>query len=226
VAGADAARAASLNGEPPEQDASEQAVFFPAQPLLDALVATKADGISRHTVLADRSHRELDTTVCRSPDGQLQLRISDPAREAGEPLRRLARQMAEETDTPALLEILCDAATEQCAAAGAAVLKATTHEGELVAASGPLAVARGRRFALPGSLAREVIRTRDIVAVDDFSTSSRPLTKVVPELRVGPMLLAPLIAHDVILGVLVATREIGGPPINRRRSDRFGAIAE
>ena len=69
---------------------------------------------------------------------------------------------------------------------GAAVLQGRRNEGELVAAIGPLAMARGRRFALPGSLAREVLRTRDVVSVDDFSGSARPLMKVVPELRVGP----------------------------------------
>ena len=53
------------------------------------------------------------------------------------------------------------------------------------------------------------MRTRDVVAVDDFSGSSRPLTKVVPDLRVGPMLLAPLIAHEVMLGVIAVTRDTG-----------------
>src|ERR1044072_3021751 len=67
---------------------------------------------------------------------------------------------------------------------------------------GRLRVARGRRFSLTGSLAREVIRTRDVVSVEDFSGSARPLTKVAPDLGLGPMLLAPLIAHDVMLRVL------------------------
>jgi signal transduction histidine kinase len=227
VARADAARASPLTGgETPEPDASEQAASYPAKPLLDALVATTADGTVRHVVLADHDHRELEATVCRSSAGEIMVRISDPSREIGEPLRRLARQMAEETDTATLLEILCAAAAEQTAAAGAAVLKATTHEGELVAAMGELAIARGRRFALPGSLAREVIRTRDIVSVDDFSVGARPLSRVVPELRVGPMLLAPLIAHDVILGVLVVTREIAAPPFSKREMYRLRAIAD
>jgi hypothetical protein len=62
---------------------------------------------------------------------------------------------------------------------GAAVLKAVANEGELVAAIGSLGIARGRRFALPGSLAREVLRTRDVVVVENFSGSARPLLRVV-----------------------------------------------
>ena len=134
--------------------------------------------------------------------------------------------MAGETDTSVLLEILCEAGADQCAASGAAVLRAVGNEGELVAAIGLLGIARGLRFALPGSLAREVLRTRDVVLVDDFSNSVRPLMKVVPELRVGPMLLAPLIAHDVILGVLAVTRDIGEPPFSPREQHRLRAIAD
>ena len=147
--------------------------------------------------------------------------------EDGDALRVLARQLAAETDTGALLEILCNAGAEQCGANGAAVLKAVEgNEGEVVAAIGPLASARDRRFALPGSLAREVLRTRDIVAVADFTNSSRPLMKVVPEVRVGPMLLAPLIAHDNILGVLAVTRDIGDTPFTEHDVHRLRAIAD
>jgi len=106
------------------------------------------------------------------------------------------------------------------------VLRAAANEGDVVAAIGPLAMARGRRFALPGSLAREVLRTRDIVSVADFSGTARPLMKVVPELRLGPMLLGPLIAHDVILGVLAVTRDVGQPPFTDREAHRLRAIAD
>jgi signal transduction histidine kinase len=143
-----------------------------------------------------------------------------------EPLRLVARQLVAVSDTAELLNILTTTAAAQCAATGAAVLKAVANEGELVAATGSLTVARGRRFALPGSLAREVIRTRDVVAVDDFSASRRPLAEVAPELRVGPMLLAPLIAHEVILGVLAVTRDIGTAPFSERESHRLRAIAD
>ena len=207
-------------------DGGDPRAFFRAEPLLDAMNATGADGIQRHIVLSDSPEREIEATVCRDADGRVIVGLLDSALDAGEPLRLLARQMAGETDTSALLEILCDAAAAQCAASGAAVLRAVSNEGELVAAIGPLAMARGRRFALPGSLAREVLRTRDVVSVADFSGSARPLMKVVPELRLGPMLLGPLIAHDVILGVLAVTRDVGQSPFTDREAHRLRAIAD
>ncbi|HEX8942496.1 MAG TPA: HAMP domain-containing sensor histidine kinase [Gemmatimonadaceae bacterium] len=181
--------------------------------------------MSRRVVLADASDRSLDVAVCRDGDG-LFLRIETSALDDSEPLRRIARQMAGETDTAKILEILCRAGAEQCGANGAAVLKAVSNEAELVAAIGPLAVARGRRFALSGSLAREVIRTRDVVSVEDFSGSARPLTKVAPDLGLGPMLLAPLIAHDVMLGVLAVTRDTGDVPFSPRDAHRLRGIAD
>jgi signal transduction histidine kinase len=144
----------------------------------------------------------------------------------GESLRILTRRLAAETDTSVLLEILCKAGVDSCGASGAAVLKAVANEGELVGAVGKLAVARSRRFSLPGSLAREVIRTRDVVAVPDFNSSTRPLVAVVPEVQIGPMLLAPLIAHDVILGVIAVTRDVGARPFVACEIDRLRDISD
>ena len=146
--------------------------------------------------------------------------------EDGDELRVLAHQLAAVTDTPTILETLCTAGAVQCGGNGAAVMKAGGAEGEVIAAIGPLAVARGRRFQLPGSLAREVLRTRDVVTVDNFSESARPLMKVAPDVRVGPMLLGPLIAHDNILGVIAITRNIGASPFTPTQADRLRAIAD
>jgi len=199
--------------------------FFPAKPLLDALRETSIDGACRRVVLGDPADRPLDITVCQAVEGDINIGLPAAAVD-GEPLRRLARQLAEETDTETILEILCRAGAEECSGSGAGVLKAVGNEGELVTAIGPLNVARGRRFSLPGSLAREVIRNRDVVAIDDFGASSRPLTKVAPELSVGPMLLAPLLAHEVMLGVLVVTRDRGEPPFSKVEAYRLRVISD
>ena len=148
------------------------------------------------------------------------------ATEDSEALRVLARQLAAVADTPALLETLCTAGAAQCDGNGAAVMKAIAGEGEIVAAIGPLAEARGRRFALPGSLAREVLRKRDVIAVDDFSNASRPLHRVAPDVQIGPMLLAPLIASDNILGVIAVTRDVGATPFADWQAHRLRAIAD
>ena len=167
VAGFETGRAAPLSG-----GGDDARAFFPSEPLLDALAATAADGRARCVELGHFGGRKIDVSVCVDRDGKVVIGLSDDMVGDSEPLRRLARQMAAETDTDAILEILCDAACEECDANGAGVLKAVANEGELVAAIGPLAVARGRRFALPGSLAREVIRKRDVVSVDDFGAGS------------------------------------------------------
>ena len=224
MAGDDASRAPPLTG-----DAEGARAFVPARPLLDALAATSADGTPRHVVLGDAPEREIDVDICREANGRLVIGLGQLAAGLGnenEPVPGLARQMAAETDTTKLLEILCDAAARQCAANGASVLKAIANEGELIVATGPLSVARGRRFALPGSLAREVLRTRDVVTVADFGSVARPLQKVAPEVQVGPMLLAPLIARGVILGVIVVTRDLGAPPFSNREANRMRAIAD
>lgn len=204
----------------------ERPPLVPAKPLLDALRATDADGAPRRVTLGEANDRGIELAVCRNADGVM-IELPDVERASeSEALRRLARQMAGENDTTTLLQILCDAGAEQCAASGAAVLKAVANEGELVAAIGSLGIARGRRFALPGSLAREVLRTRDVVVVDDFSGSSRPLLRVVPDVRVGPMLLAPLMAHEIMLGVIAVTRDQGDTPFSKRDSRRLRVIAD
>ncbi|HEY4219153.1 MAG TPA: HAMP domain-containing sensor histidine kinase [Gemmatimonadaceae bacterium] len=212
-------------------DGDDAAAYVPAKPLLDALEATRADGLPRNVALGGgvdgRTEHPIDVTVCRGADGRLVLGLpNDTFADANESLRQLARQLAAERDSTALLETLSNAATAQCAGSGAGVLKTVGNEGELVAAVGSLRVAFGRRFALPGSLVREVLRTRDVVAVADFSNSARPLATVAPELRVGPMLLAPLIAHGVVLGVLTVTRDVGDAPFSKRESRRLRSIAD
>jgi signal transduction histidine kinase len=226
VAGSDVAGAIPLTGAGEDAGAS-----FPARPLLDALAATSADGMSRRVVLGDSAADEnLEASVCRDDDGRLSVsfprRRDRDDRDDSDALRTLARQLAAETDTVPLLEILCRAGAEQCAGSGAGVLRTGANEGELIASIGSLDVARGRRFTLPGSLAREVLRTRDVVSVSNFADSARPLARVAPELRVGPILLAPLIAHGSILGVLVVTRDIGGPPFSSREAERLRGVAD
>ena len=221
MAGDDIDQTAALTG-----GGDDPRAVFDGEPLLGALNATRKDGAERHVLLNDSPDRQIEATVWRDADGRLTVALLDSALDAGEPLRSLARRMAGENDTEVLLELLCDTGAEQCGGTGAAVLRAASNEGELVAAIGPLAMARGRRFALPGSLAREVLRKRDVVSVADFSGSALPLMKVVPDLTVGPMLVAPLIAHDVILGVLAVTRDSGEAPFSQREAHRLRAIAD
>jgi len=147
--------------------------------------------------------------------------------------------MADVEDTQELLGILCEAAAAQCRATGAAVFRAVEEndrvragrrpaggEGDVIAATGTLLAARGLSFPLPGSMMRDVLRTRDVAAVDDFSGSSLPLTRVAPTLRVGPLLLAPMLAHNAIVGVLGVARDTGAPAFGEHEFHRLRTIAD
>jgi signal transduction histidine kinase len=141
-------------------------------------------------------------------------------------LRLLARQMAAVADTGELLGILCDAAQSQCDASGAAVVKADGETGDVLSASGMLAPTQGRRFALRGSLLMEMQATRDIVAVTDVQSDARPITKAAPEVRIGPMLIAPLVAHDALIGGLAVSREPGAEPFGNAEKERLRHISD
>jgi signal transduction histidine kinase len=141
-------------------------------------------------------------------------------------LRQLARQMAAVADTGELLSILCDAAESQCQAMGAAVVKADGETGDIISTSGMLEPAQGRRFTLRGSLLMEMQQTRDIVGVADVQSDARPITKAVPEVRIGPMLIAPLMAHNSLIGGLAVAREPGTPPFTEDERERLRHIAD
>jgi signal transduction histidine kinase len=219
------ARAAALTASTATLLVNGAPVVVPAAPLLEALRAIERDGAPRRIELAGEDGDSITIGVCRGDDGSVMLALP-PMDQGGDPLGRLMRRMAGETDTDVLLGILCHAAAEQCGAEGAAVFKSLGKEGELVSAIGPLTRARGHRFALPGSVLRKVLRTRHTVEVRDFSADIRPLTQSVPGLEIGPMLLAPLIAHDNILGVLAVTRAPGASQFSTGDTSRLRVMAD
>lgn len=141
-------------------------------------------------------------------------------------LRALARQTAEVSDTRALLEILCAAATTQCAGHGAAVVSIDGNHFELVSTRGILANAQGLRLPLIGSLARDVMESRTIATIENFAVSQRPLAKRLKDLKIGPMLAAPLLAHEQALGVLVVVRREDTTPFQQRETQRLHAVAD
>ena len=144
----------------------------------------------------------------------------------GEALRQLARQLAEVADTGELLSILCNAAQQQTSGEGAAVVRADAEAGDIISACGMLAPAQGRRFILRGSLLLEMQQTRDVVGVADVAESARPITKAVPEITIGPMLIAPLLAHDALIGGLAVAREKGAPAFSEEERERLRLIAD
>ena len=80
-------------GRTPELTAAGES-YFPAKPLFDALSETSVDGARRRVVLGDPAEHPLDVTVCRAASGDVTIGLRSSAVD-GEPLRQLARRLAE-----------------------------------------------------------------------------------------------------------------------------------
>jgi signal transduction histidine kinase len=184
-----------------------------------------AAGRQRYCVSASCQDGRIVLEVSASVHGQDPEQHSEQDEENAS-LRRLARQMAEVADAAELLDLLCRAAVEQCSASGAAVLRGTAEEGEVVSTVGSMTLGHARRFPLDGSVVREALQSRGVVSVEDFSGSQRPLARTVPELRIGPVLAAPLIAHDKLFGFLAVMRDEQAPPFSAREARRVRVIAD
>src|SRR5512133_2915840 len=191
---------------------------------LAELKATLTDGEPRslYFVLkpahADSAARSIHATVRRVAVG-LMLEAHAESDDDRWTLHDVARRLAEVVDMAEVLRTLCDIASRQCQGTGAAVLRMTGKLGEVVAAVGNVVPARGRCFELQGSMMAEALTHGELVAEENFGESGRPLMRAVPELSLGPMLVAPLRAHGETLGVLAVTRgETDVPFTQRERS--------
>lgn len=212
---------------------------FAADHAARMLRAPRADGATRHFELelaVGETVERFGVRATHTDNELLVIEVSESMpgrggetaeqRAENESLRRLAREMAAVADSSALLELLCAAAGDQCDATGAAVLRGTGAEGEVVAATGAMSLGIERRFPLHGSVAQEALHSRGVVSVEDFTASQRPLARIVPELRIGPMLAAPLIAHDRLLGVLTVVRGERGAAFSAWEAQRLRVIAD
>ena len=223
--------------------------FFADADAAAMLRAARLDRATRHfdVELPDDAGRTGSTRygirVAASDEGWLVVEVAQPpaparggeagVEESGDErdeenssLRALARQMAAVGDSTELLELLCAAASDQCRATGSGVLRTSGNDGEVVAAAGAMSIALGRHFPLKGSVVSEVLQSRGVVAVENFTASLRPLARIVPELRIGPMLAAPLIAHDMLLGVLAVARGDRAVAFSPRDTQRLRVIAD
>jgi signal transduction histidine kinase len=198
---------------------------------LHAMRAAYLDGEARAVSFtlcpaqADVSVRRLFGTVRRGASGLVvEARLEpDDDRLA---LQDVAHRLAQVNDMAEVLRALCDIASHQCHATGAAVLRTTTAVAEVVAASGDLEPARGRCFDAHGSLLEEALDRDLVVSEENFERSGRPLMHAVPELSLGPVLVAPLRAHGESLGVLAITRGPGGRQFTARERERLRVLAD
>ena len=201
-----------------------------ARDRLSTLNATLADGQPRTLQLwlrpsrADAPSRHLACAVRRTAGGLvLEAQLSDDEVAS---LHDVARRLAEVSDMAEVLHTLCEIAALRCHGTAAAVLRTTGHLSEVVAASGDLLPARGRCFELDGSMVQEAFEQNAIVAEDNYNDAGRPLQRVVPELALGPVLVAPLHAHGETLGVLAVARAIGAQSFAQPDADRLRMLAD
>jgi signal transduction histidine kinase len=193
------------------------------------LRATSEDGRARSFVAGLRStpqglgfrvvcnvHRADDTLI-------IEARADNVERTA---LTEITRRLAEATDIAEVLRTLCDMATRQCHATGASVLRVLDAQGEVVAATGDLTMSRGTFFELEGSLLMDAITQDALVVETNYRESGRPLMRVLPEMPVGPIMVAPLRAHDEMLGVISVSRGIGAPAFDESEMDELRILAD
>jgi signal transduction histidine kinase len=197
---------------------------------LDVLGATLSDGIPRSLELwlrplhADAMSRHVSCVARRTGSGLLlEARDGDDERTI---LHDVARRLAEVSDMAEVLRTLCDIAAMQCRGTAAAVLRTTGHLGEVVAASGDLLPARGRCFELSGSMVQEAFDRGGLISEENYNDAGRPLQRAVPELALGPVLVAPLHAHGETLGVLAVARPIGAQPFLARDGEQLRMLAD
>ena len=189
------------------------------------------DGEPRQLMLRLRGHasdaptRGLHCSVRKSGSGiLLEAHADDEEGEAS--MHEIARRLAEVTDMAEVLRTLCDIATRQCEASGAAVLRILGQQGEVVAAAGAMRPARGRCFELEGSMLAEAMKGHGVVEERAFGDSGRPLMRAVPDLALGPIIMAPLRAHGETLGVIAVARGVDGHPFRSHEVERLERLAD
>jgi signal transduction histidine kinase len=151
---------------------------------------------------------------------------SDAYVEENAALRALARQMADVADARQLMQILATAAATQCLAAGAVVVQVAGENAVIEGAAGALDHLQGHAFPLAGSLALRAIERRGPVVAADYEDTAFPLAQTLRELKLGPLLLAPLVAHDRVLGVIMVARPHAAPRFGDRETQRLQVVAD
>lgn len=140
--------------------------------------------------------------------------------------RTLARQISEVSDPHALLRVLAETARSECEADGVAIVQADAKVGTVVVALGSAAQHGAMRFELAGSLAERAIAAREAVLTSDYSETTPRFRDAAVRMGVGPVAIAPLIAHGIVFGVLTVQREIGASPFSPHDRERLLTVAD
>jgi PAS domain S-box-containing protein len=207
------------------------------------LTATMADGETRSARVhrrRDGGEESHDIKVTRVTSGGVAIQIRDVSAlvraerelleriEENTSLRDVACALAAEADLGPLLRLICAEATSQCRAGGALVVEVRGETGTVIAAGGIAEGLRGRGYDLAGSVVARAVAMREPVRVADYGTEFAGSTWAHEggELRVGPLLAAPLVAHGEVLGVVSVVRARGAPAFSGAEERRIRSIAD
>jgi len=141
-------------------------------------------------------------------------------------LSAVARALAAGTDAAEVLKTLCDAATIRGRATGAAVAEISVDTGTYAAVTDNRKELAGVRFALNGTITGRAAIERRPIAVDSARDSSQFFAELMPRLGIGPILVLPLLAHNVLLGVLSVFRDLGQQPFDEQDEERLATVAD
>ena len=212
-----------------------------ALPEASWLRATMIDRATRNFRIDYRDARiegTFDVRATAADDGALCIQVrdlSDAVRferelaernEENESLREVARALAEEVELDASLAVVCQEAASQCGAQAAAVAQIAEGFVDIVAGVGLAHGGVGRRFRLAGSLAERAVRERTVVRADDYPVEFGRSPRELETFDLGPTLLAPLLAHNQVIGVVMVGRLRGAPAFREREQRRIGGIAD
>lgn len=141
-------------------------------------------------------------------------------------MREVARALAAGTNSRAVLQTICDAATVQGRGAGASVAEISADTGTFIAVKGPSSELMGLSFPLLGSITGRVATELRTISIASAVESSPFFADLLPRLGIGPILVLPLQAEGRLLGVLSVFRRIGQTPFGADDADRLAAVAD
>ena len=207
-------------------------------PGMEQLRGTLEDGRQRaaHVSLggAGRLVHAMVTTVPRG----VAVQLHDPSRMAphpsegsgpaaeSEPMREMTRALLEQADRSALLDRLCREALARCDAEGATVVELLEGRAMVVAAAGITEAMRDKQFPVADSLTARAVVAQAPVACVDYVTEYPAQARALGTETVGPLLLAPLLAHGRVLGVLGVSRRRGAAVFGAREERSLASITD
>ncbi|HEU4630539.1 MAG TPA: ATP-binding protein [Gemmatimonadaceae bacterium] len=141
----------------------------------------------------------------------------------------LSRALADTADVHTHLQALCELAARACLAGSAAVATLGDTDATVLASVGGGLPGEGATRPLAAPLRQRVAEQRAVARVAAPPFAHRPpadAPESVDAAHAGETMLAPLVAYDEVVGVLVVRRDRDDPPFHAADERRLGLVAE